>query len=240
MANELQFVKFARRGNPYLGAIINEVVDSPWWDLPFVTEGWDAATTSTVTAPGGFCSSWAPVKGTHAFAQATGAAQPGYLNGVFTFDGLAQFMATGAFTLNQPSVFLLAIKQLTWTSSDEILDGNSANTAVVQQFGGSPKLNIYAGTDLTQATGNLAIGARGIVVVTFNGGSSSIQVNLNAATSGNAGAANAGGMTLGAGAGGTAFGNFECYGIGRCVATLSAGETAQAVNSMGAAYGVPL
>lgn len=113
------------------------------------------------------------------------------------FNGTAHYLKTAAFTLNQPTTIYLVGKQITWTASDVLVDGLTANTGAFVQTTATPQLNINAGTSVAANT-NLAVNANGVICLVFNGASSSIKVNNTTATTGNAGAGNMGGITLGA------------------------------------------
>lgn len=113
------------------------------------------------------------------------------------FDGAAHCMKTDPFTLNQPETVYLVAKQVSWTNQDYFFDGVTSNTGVLFQNNATPQLSIYAG-NLVGADANLQVGVAGVIGVVFNGATSSLQVNGNAAATGNAGASNMGGITLGA------------------------------------------
>ena len=140
--------------------------------------------------------------------QATGANQPALQSdGSILFDGIAHFLKTAAFTLNQPNTVYLRFRQVTWTNNDKITDGVSGSSLIFQG-GGSPQIFLNAGV-VNNGDGNLAVNTYGSVAAVFNGASSVIQVNTNAPTSTNAGTNNAGGFTLGAASNGTAPGNIQ-------------------------------
>jgi len=130
-------------------------------------------------------------------AQASSPAQPTInADGSLTFDGIAQYM-TMATTLVQPEVVIAVFKQIAFQNGNTILSGALNNSMNIYQSVTSPNINLYAGTSITANT-NLAVGVYGIVAATFNGAGSLLQVNNTAATTGNAGAANGGGLTVGA------------------------------------------
>lgn len=113
------------------------------------------------------------------------------------FDGTAGYMATGAFTLNQPTTVYFVGKQVTWTVNDFIWDGVADNLGTLQQSTATPRLAMYAGTALLETTGRLAVNTYGVVTAIYNGATSSLQVDSNAALTGAVGASNMGGFTLG-------------------------------------------
>lgn len=136
------------------------------------------------------------------------------------FDGSAYYMATGALTLNQPETVLFCGKQVTWTTSDTIYDGNSVNTMRLYQTGTTPQVNLYAGASAAPNT-DWAVGANAILSAVYNGASSSLGVNLNTRTTGNASTGNGGGLYLGASAGPTGYGNTQCKALTVCNSALS-------------------
>ena len=129
--------------------------------------------------------------------QITVASQPAYnsATGEVTFDGVDDFLKTAAFTLNQPETVYIVFKQVTWTDTDRVFDGNASASGAVYQSATTPKLRATAGSVLDENAG-LAVGAYGIVTAVFNGASSLTQVNAGTAVTGDAGAANMSGFTL--------------------------------------------
>lgn len=117
---------------------------------------------------------------------------------VVMFDGVADYLK-GAFTLNQPCTIYLMARQFVWASSQGIFDGNTINTGQLQQNAVTPNVRIYAGGSAVQNT-NFTLSTWKIITVIFDGASSFIKVNQTAdpGTTGNAGSANMGGVTIGA------------------------------------------
>ena len=155
-----------------------------------------------VTEAGGFASQWDDYSGNaRHLVQAAGTNQPAYSAGVFTFDGVDNYM-TASFTSNQPITYYLVGSQVTWSAGFEYLfDGGIADRVALAQAVGTPGLSLYAGSFVANNT-NLAVNTAGIVCAVFNGASSSLRVNNTVKTTGNAGANNAAGVTLGGRAGG--------------------------------------
>jgi len=100
------------------------------------------------------------------------------------------------FIWNQPEFIYIVFRQVTWAANAFIFDGNATNTGVLQQIVLTPNLSAYAGIASAVNT-NLAINTWGIVRVLFNGATSKLQVNATAATTGNFGAIDMNGFTLG-------------------------------------------
>lgn len=115
------------------------------------------------------------------------------------FDGAADFLQI-AFTANQPMTRYSVIKQTTWTIAEALMDGAAggvASTALLSQSTTTPNITIFAGSALAD-NGNLAVKAFGVVTEVYNGVSSSLKVNATTTTTGDAGAGNSDGLTVGA------------------------------------------
>lgn len=163
--------------------------------------------------------------------QGTGASQPartlGAVNGLpaVTFDGVDDSLSA-AFALVQPLTVFCIVNQVTWTIFDMIYDGPSGtNSMALQQNTATPGVAMIAGATLGP-NNNLAVGAFGLAICTFNGGTSSLQINGTAPTAGAAGAGAPAGISLGVrGAGGGNFGNVQ---IAECI-VMAAAATAQEI-----------
>lgn len=137
-----------------------------------------------VTESGGFASQWDDYSGNgRHLIQLTGTNQPAYSEGVFTFDGLDNFLQTGAISIAPPFTFVGVFKQVSWTASDALSDGGAVNQAALSQTSASPTLALWgsgSGADNT----NLAIGSEGIVAYGHKvaGTTMFIQVNATAET----------------------------------------------------------
>lgn len=156
------------------------------------------------------------------------------------FDGAAQYLKTGAFTLNQPISYYLVIKQISWTFAEAILDGQTLNSGSIGQFDVTPKLNLYSGAGGVM-NGELAVGAWGTVQAVLNGASSSVGVNSGAAVTGNAGIGNPGGLIVGASAPAlpAGFSNVQVKRVILRAAADSAGTQAQIQGLLRSIYGTP-
>lgn len=115
------------------------------------------------------------------------------------FDGATDYMKCDAFTLNQPQQMYLVMKQITWTLNDRFFDGNISGQVMSRQTTASPGISINAGS-ASGTKNDLVLNTWGIVRILFNGANSKLQINVAAAWTGNAGANNAAGFTLGGGA----------------------------------------
>lgn len=134
-------------------------------------------------------------------------AKPIWLSSGLLFDGVAQFMKAVAFTFNRPEFMYLVVNQITWTNNDTIFDGNGNATGILQQVVGTPQLNMYAGAGI--GSNKLPLQRWGIVRCKFNSTTSSIQINLETAVTGNTGTGNMGGLNLGCNGNTLAFGRFQ-------------------------------
>lgn len=168
-----------------------------------------------ITESGGFASAWADQSGNgRNLLQATGANQPAYdtTGGIpsLIFDGLTHYMKTAPFTLNQPTMVYLVAKQLAW-GNRYLHDGNTTDSLVLYQNTASPQLALYAGS-FSGNNSNATVGSKVVISELFNGASSAIGVNMTAeVTSGDVGAGNAGGFTLGANPNPGSYANIQVY-----------------------------
>lgn len=131
-------------------------------------------------------------------------------DGSYTFNGTNQYGKTAAFTLNQPTCVLMVVKQVSWTDGDYVWDGNTAATMGLAQLGATPNLSVYAGAAIS-TNPDLPLGTIGVISAVYNGASSSVGVDRNAAVTGDAGTGNGGGFTLGAAAGGFVPSHIQVY-----------------------------
>ncbi len=150
--------------------------------------------------------------------QATGALQPAYIVNAINGQPALRFstagtqnLATAAFTLNQAEAVWIVAKSITYGTAgvkDIWMDGNTAGSMVIGSVisGG---YSISGGSAITYAA-SVANGVYAYIGNVYNGASSAIRVNGVQQATGNAGASNAGGITLGALANGTRGSNFEC------------------------------
>lgn len=169
-----------------------------------------------ITAVNGACSRWEDATNQlRPLLQATASARPTVQSdGSLLFDGAAQYMQA-SFTLAQPCTFALAFTQLTWTTTDIILDGSTADMKVTQT-GSTPALQANAGSSLT-GDSSIALTARGVLIFYANGTSSRYTALGGAApvaTTGDAGANSPGGITIGASRAAGNFSNISVREIG--------------------------
>jgi len=210
-----------------LGAVLNQypsVLDDgntvAWYDYTAV---------DTITKDGSnFVSQWRSRIGTNHLNQAVGTNQPLLTNDGVLFDGVDNFMKTGAFTFNQPEFFYIVLNQKAWLDARYILDGISTNAAQLSQRAPTPEIRAFAGeigNNVTGATVNTFV----IVRLLINSNQSKLQVNALTPWAGNLGTINAGGITLCSRADGllNSMGNIEFKELlARKVADNSTDETA--------------
>lgn len=159
-------------------------------------DNWDASIGGSVTVVTGV-SAWASqVGGGHSLDQAIGAKQPSYAANTLTFDGIDDFLNTGAFALNQPTTVYFVGQQVAWATNKSFFDGNAGNSMRLYQVTATPQLSQFAGTG-AHRNSDLTLGVDNVVASVFNGASSGIKVGSKPAQTGDVGAANAGGFHLG-------------------------------------------
>ena len=164
-----------------------------------------------ITETGQGVSTWADQSGEgNDLLQATdGARPPKQSDGSILFNGTDEYLKCGAFTLNQPETVYMLGRQVTWVDGNTVWDGNAGNDMRLFNADQNPTIYLYAGA---QAAGNsdFTVNTYAVACAVYNGASSVLQINNNASTTGNAGAANGSGFTLGAfGNGATAFSNIQ-------------------------------
>ena len=163
-----------------------------------------------ITVTGSGVSNWPDQSGNgRDLLQGTDAARPALqADGSILFDGLAQFLKTAAFTFSQPNTIYLLASQITWTDVAHIFDGDVQDTGTLFQSGVSPSVSIYAGA-AAAANATWLIGEYAALAVIFNGASSLIRVGNGAPTTGDPGAGNMGGFTVGARGAGDTYSNIQ-------------------------------
>lgn len=134
---------------------------------------------------------------------------------------------TKGFTWTQPEMIYIVMKQVTYQSTGRFFDGfSTVNLGAAISVTGTPKFAVYAGSFLADCS-DLAVDTWGILRVVFNGASSKLIVNDLTPITGNAGASNMGGFTLGAAADDRLYSNIQVKEIIlRKVADSSGDETA--------------
>ena len=131
----------------------------------------------------------------HHLLQATGTNQPIVnANGVL-FDGIDNFMKCAAFTLVQPEMIYMVLKQVTWSVNDRIFDGENDLSMLLSQKIASANIDAYAGDVLSN--NDSVLNTYGILRVLYNGASSKLIINNNTPVTGSLGSADADGFIIG-------------------------------------------
>ncbi len=166
-----------------------------------------------ITVTGSGVSQWSDASGNgRHLLQGTDTNRPALqTDGTILFDGVDNYLQTAAFTLNQPTTVYFLGKQVTWTNTDTICDGRTNASGNIYQSTATPTIKANAGSDVGPANG-LTLDTYKTVCAVFNGASSSLGVSngvLFTGATGDAGAGNMGGFTLGALGGAANFGNIR-------------------------------
>jgi len=166
------------------------------------TVGWyvfDDLTTITKDAGTGEVSVWKDKLGSgHDLLQATATQFPIWdaASGI-TFDGSNDSLKAVSFTLNQPVFVYAIIKQITWTNGDRIWNGNTNDSFALLQSTLTPRITMYTAGGGVIDNDNASLGSYYVLRCLYNGANSSFQVNATAKVTGNVGAGNPAGFTLG-------------------------------------------
>jgi hypothetical protein len=153
-----------------------------------------------ITLTDGAVSAWHDYSSnSHDLLQATASNRPTMLSdGTIVFDGADNYMAA-TFTLIQPATIYLLFKQISWTLNDVILDGVTAAVQLIQTAA-TPGITANAGSALT-ADASIPVGSFGVACFIANSTTSVYQAGSggpSVTTTGDAGANDLGGITLGA------------------------------------------
>lgn len=191
--------------------------------IPGVTPNFTSATTT------GFASAWLDSSGKgRNLVQASGAAQPSVPgDGSLLFNGTAQVMQA-LFTFAQPCSIISCQKEIAWTAGRRLYDGGNVDSMLLYETSSTPNKSIFAGAQLAPSFGSPAVGAMFTSGAVYDGVSSSIQFDAGAVTTGDAGTAVAGGITIGAGASGN-FSNTKYAGLIASSAHLTQPQILQAI-----------
>lgn len=134
--------------------------------------------------------------------QTTGSEQPIKTLSGITFDGVSQKMKCDAFTLNQPEFIYIVVKNnlaLTGATQRYLFDGNTSNDGLISALAPGPvrQVKAHAGGGWSDPNNGLVFEQYGIIRVLFNGANSKLIVNDNTPVTGDFGAVNMSGFTLG-------------------------------------------
>ena len=177
------------------------------------TVAWFDFASQYITKDGSnFVSQWDDRSGLdHHLLQAVGTNQPLWSTGGVLLDGVDNFMKCVAFTFNRPEKVYIVLKQVTWTVSDDLWDGNGTNSMLARNIDSTPDFGIFNGS-FSAAESGLAVNTFGIVRALYDDGvNSSLEVNENGPVISDIGVvSNAAGFTLGSqGDGAALFSNIQ-------------------------------
>ena len=187
-------------------------------------------------------SAWADQSGNGRDAtQATAAARPllttrgGTPAIYFANVGTADYLATGAFTLNQPATAFVVAQTDGVATHETFFDGQAVNTLRCYRSA-TPKATIYAGVNLEDGAWSAATPY--VVHAVFDGASSEVGLN-GVATTGNAGATGtANGLIIGAAGGPSSQMTGYLQEIVIYNRALTAAERQNVERYLGARYGI--
>lgn len=176
--------------------------------------------------------------------QATGNRQPLWSATAFnasypgvTFDGVAvtgDFLRTVGFTLVQPFHVVMVCNLVATSANKVMIDGVTGQAAIYQ--GATPgNARLFAGLD---GPAKAISTVPHVISALFNGASSRIALDNGAPTTGNPGAANPGGITLGADLGGSSATNCVIAACWVYSGALAANTETNLVRYLGARFGI--
>lgn len=129
------------------------------------------------------------------------------------FDGVDQNGTIATPTTNQPYTIYIVLNQITYVTNDVIYStggGTGFNIRRLDQRGGTPNLRFTtSGVGTISSNPDTALGTYGVMTVVADGLNGAIRTNLNAAVTGDVGANDSAGITLGSRSNSASFANFE-------------------------------
>jgi len=140
--------------------------------------------------------------------QAATGRQPSLTSDGVLFNGSTDFLKASSFTLEQPEFIYMLFRIVTWTLNTDVFDGNTAFSGELYMSATTPDIKVYAGMG-SSANSNMVVGTFAVARVLINGASSKIQINDTTSVTGNFGAADMNGFTIGASGGGSRYSNIE-------------------------------
>lgn len=178
-------------------------------------------------------------------AQAVTSKQPGFTAANAAFggaptvdpDGVDDFLQ-GIWTLNQPEhVFLVGKWNVAFAAADTMIDGG-ANISMLFDRAGAAQLNQYAGAFVVDTTATPL--TPHVHELIYDGASAAVLADGVVKMTGNVGATNAGGLTIGSFATPGTFGNVSIARIVIYRRHLTAAEASVVRRNLGLAYGLPV
>lgn len=143
------------------------------------------------------------------------------------FDGIDDYLRA-TFTITNPFTRISAIRQITWTDSDRIFGAAAvASNGELFQRTASPQIALVTSASSVAANNaSAAVGADAVVSEYFNAAGQTLTVNNGTATTGIAGLATPGGITIAATRFAGNAGNFRLYSLLMIGRGLTIDETA--------------
>lgn len=181
----------------------------------------------------------------HHVSQATstkrGTLKTGIQNGLpaIRFDGVDDFLQSAAFTLAQPWTLVIACRWLRALAGagEYAVDGLALNSAAFFRDQTTGAQTTYAGAFGPTVTAGATTAA--IYALVWNGVSTTLQYNGNAANTGNAGTGTPGGITIGIGADGSQVpANVDCFEVLAFGSALAAGDRTSLINYLNGRWGI--
>jgi len=205
------------------------------------TVAWFDMNNLVTMGVGNTVSSWGDRTGLgHHLLQTTDAQKPVWSANGLLFDGFNDYMKCNTFPLSQPVMIYAVIKQVTWTVAEVLWDGNGAsNRCGLTQVTSTPRIASFSVWTQNINNDNLAVDTWGIVRAIYNGASSSLQVDGDAAGTGTNNASSPDGFTLGATYVFTANANIQVKAVIIRKVSDSAGDQTDIYNYLAAKFGLP-
>lgn len=100
------------------------------------------------------------------------------------------------FTLVQPHTRINAAANITWSANGALFDGGSVNTAKFVGITATPTMVSFA-LNIALETNDLSVGVNHVISEFYSGASSTLKIDNGIAATGDPGAANPGGFTVG-------------------------------------------
>lgn len=202
---------FRRIRNAFQGALVRLRRDSDDTESDFGA-GLPALDTSAIATwlggADGFVVTWYDQSGNgRNLTQATAVAQPAYSASLgngrpgMTFDGVDDYVRSGAFTLDQPHTRYALFRMVTVPGIGEahLVAGHALTDGLLFFTVSGTATSINAGVTLDGGSTGMPVGTRAVVCAIYSGGSSRVEINgafLTSAT-GNAGGSQLTGLTVG-------------------------------------------
>jgi hypothetical protein len=196
--------------------------------------------SSTITKDGSnLVSRWNDYLGSgHDLVQASGTLQPLWSASGILFDGVDNYMKASTFTLNQPEFIYMVLNYKSYIADSYCFDGNAVNSGGMYTGANSPLRMRAIGDSDSPINSDLVAGDVSIVRILFYGASSKFLVDGHAAVTGNFGAANMSGITIGSSAIATVHANVEYIEIIIRKISDSSGDETDIYNYLKNKYGL--